>query len=274
VRLKRYADEGRYEVLVIDSAPTGAAMRLLSAPDLNRWYTRHLLSLSHGLARAILPAVRSLVKLPVGEDIIQQRIGQLFDQVEALRAILTDGAQTSVRLVLNPEQMALRETQRAYTYMNLFGLAVDALFVNRILPAEVQDPFFSHWKEDQAAYRQEVRELFSPLPVFEVPLMRQEVVGVAALTALSTALYGERDPVAPLSTEQPLRFGLEGKTYIMSLRVTGVSGGAVDLEKQGDELRVRLGHFRRVLMLPQYLAGLRPAWARVDGEYLRIAFEE
>jgi arsenite-transporting ATPase len=274
VRLKRYADEGRYEVLVIDSAPTGAAMRLLSAPDLNRWYTRHLLSLSHGLARAILPAVRSLVKLPLGEDVIQQRIGQLFDQVEALRAILTDGAQTSVRLVLNPEQMAVRETQRAYTYMNLFGLAVDAIFVNRILPAEVQDPFFQHWKEDQATYRQEVRELFSPLPVFEVPLMRQEVVGVEALTQLSTALYAERDPVARLSTEQPLRFDLEGRTYIMSLRVTGISSGAVDLEKQGDELRVRLGHFRRVLMLPQYLAGLRPAWAKVDGDYLRIAFEE
>jgi arsenite/tail-anchored protein-transporting ATPase len=274
VRIKRYYDEGLYDVLVIDSAPTGAAMRLLSAPDLNRWYTRNLLNLSRGLARAVLPAVRSLVKLPIPEDVIQERIGQLFDHVEELRAILSDGEQTSVRLVLNPEHMALRETQRAYTYMNLFGLAVDALFVNRILPEEVVDPFFAGWREDQTARRQEVRDLFAPLPVFEVPLRRREVVGIEELDALSRQLYGERDPMERFSSEQPLRFYMEGKRYMLALRVTGIAGGAVELEKQGDELRIRLGHFRRSLALPQYLAGLQPAWAQVEGDYLKIAFEE
>ncbi len=274
VRLKRYYDEGHYDVITIDSAPTGAAMRLLSAPDLNRWYTRHLLSFSRGLARAVLPAVRSFIKLPIGEDVIQERIQQLFDQVDLLRGILTDSAQTSVRLVLNPEHMAVRETQRAYTYMNLFGFAVDALFVNRILPDEVADPFFTHWKADQAAYRQEVRELFAPLPVFEVSLMSREVVGLEKLDKLSQQIYGDLDPVAPLSTEQPLRFYMDGDRYMLALRVTGVASGAVSLEKQGDELHVRLGHFRRTLTLPQYLVGLQPAWAQVEGDYLKIAFEE
>jgi arsenite/tail-anchored protein-transporting ATPase len=274
VRLKRYHDEGRYDVLLIDSAPTGAAMRLLSAPDLNRWYARHLLSLSKGLAGAILPALRSVIRLPIGEDAVQQRIQQLFDQVESLRAILTNSAVTSVRLVLNPEHMAVRETQRAYTYMNLFGFAVDALFVNRVLPEEVADPFFARWKADQAAYRQEVRELFAPLPVFEVPLKSHEVVGLEALQQLSHELYGETDPVPPLSSEQPLRFYLEGNRYFLALRVTGVVAGSVELEKQGDELRIRLGHFRRTLALPLYLVGLQPAWAQVEGDYLKIAFEE
>lgn len=274
VRIKRYYDEGHYQALIIDSAPTGAAMRLLSAPDLNRWYTRNLLSLSRGLARVLLPSLRALVKLPIGEDVIQERIGHLFDQVEALRAILTDGAQTSVRLVLNPDHMAVRETQRAYTYMNLFGLAVDALFVNRILPGEVGDPFFAHWKADQAFHRQEIQELFAPLPVFEVPLMPREVVGLADLENLAQQLYGDCDPVPPLSHEQPLRFYVNGKHYILALRVAGVEGGSVELEKRGDELRVKLGRFRRSLVLPQYLAGLQPAWAQVEGEYLKIAFEE
>jgi arsenite-transporting ATPase len=274
VRIKRYYDEGHYQVLIIDSAPTGAAMRLLSAPDLNRWYTRNLVSLSRGLARAILPSLRALVKLPIGEDVIQERISQLFDQVDALRAILTDGVQTSVRLVLNPDHMAVRETQRAYTYMNLFGLAVDALFVNRVLPEEVADPFFTHWKADQALHRQEIQELFAPLPTFEVPLMRREVVGLQDLEGLARQLYADRDPIPPFSNEQPLRFYVDGKRYMLALRVTGVESGSVELEKQGDELRIKLGRFRRSLVLPQYLAGLQPAWAQVEGDYLKIAFEE
>jgi arsenite-transporting ATPase len=274
VRIKRYYDEGHYQVLIIDSAPTGAAMRLLSAPDLNRWYTRNLLGLSRGLARVVLPSLRALVKLPIGEDVIQERIGHLFDQVDALRTILTDGAQTSVRLVLNAEHMAVRETQRAYTYMNLFGLAVDALFINRILPEEVADPFFTNWKADQALHRQEIQELFAPLPTFEVPLMRREVVGLQDLEGLARQLYADRDPIPPFSNEQPLRFYVDGKRYMLALRVTGVEGGSVELEKQGDELRIKLGRFRRSLVLPQYLAGLQPAWAQVEGDYLRIAFEE
>ena len=134
VRIMRYHDEGRYDTLVIDSAPTGAAMRLLSAPDLSRWYTGRMLGLSRGLARIALPSIRSLVKAPIGEDAIRERITALFDQVERLRQLLSDHAATSVRLVMNPDHLSLQETQRAYTYMNLFGLAVDALFVNRVLP--------------------------------------------------------------------------------------------------------------------------------------------
>jgi len=274
VRIKRYYDEGHYKVLIIDSAPTGAAMRLLSAPDLSRWYTRFLTTWSKGLIRTLLPTIRAVVKIPIGEDMVQERIKQLFDRVDELRAILTDSEQTSVRLVLNPETMSVRETQRAYTYMNLFGFAVDALFVNRILPEEVDDPFFAHWKADQRMRREEIHDLFAPLRVFEVPLMRKEVVGLEALGRLSEQLYDGLDPVAPLSQEQPVRFYMEGNRYMLALRVAGVQGESVGLEKEGDELRIKLGNLRRSLVLPQYLAGLQPSWAQIDGDYLKIAFNE
>jgi arsenite-transporting ATPase len=274
VRIKRYQDEGRYDVLVIDSAPTGAAMRLLGAPDLQRWYTRNLLGFSRGVGRVLMPALRSLVKLPIDESLVQQQLGQLFDQIEALRALLTDGEQTSVRLVLNPEHLSIQETQRAFTYMSLFGLSVDAVFVNRILPDEVSDPFFARWKQDQAARLSQIRDTFAPLPVFEVPLMRQEVVGLEALEALSSSLFDGRDPVPPLADGRPLRFAMEGNRHILALRVAGVSAGAVELEKSGSELHIRLGRFRRSIVLPQYLSGLSPAWARVEGHELLIAFEE
>jgi arsenite/tail-anchored protein-transporting ATPase len=274
IRIKRYVEQGAYDALIIDSAPTGAAMRLLGAPDLERWYVRHLAGLSSGLARLLIPSVQKAIKLPLSEGLIQDQIRQLFDEIKHLREILTDAQATSVRLVLNPDHLSVQETQRAFTYMSLFGLAVDAIFVNRILPSEIQDPFFAHWKADQADHLERVAEAFAPLPVFQVSLMRREVVGIEALAELARGLYGAQDPIAPLSEEQPLRFFTEHGHHILALRLAGVESGAVELEKDGDELRVRLGRFRRTLMLPQVLAALEPAWAEVRGQELRVAFRE
>ncbi len=274
VRIKRYLESAEYDVLVIDSAPTGAAMRLLGAPDLQRWYTQNLLGLGKGLSRLLLPALRSMVNLPVTEGAIQAQLEALFEQVGALRALLTDAAITSVRLVLNADHMSLQETQRAHTYMSLFGLSVDAVLVNRLLPEAVTDPYFSQWKADQSRYLGLIRQTFEPLPVIQVPLRRHEVVGVAALRELAAELFGEVDPASRLSDVQTLRFYAEGERQLLALRVTGVPAGEVGLEKQGNLLRVRLGQLRRSIILPDYLAGLQPAWARLaDGE-LQVAFEE
>lgn len=122
-------------------------------------------------------------------------------------------------------------------------------------------------------YRQEAQELFAPLPLFEVPLQRQEVLGSEALGTLARQLYGALDPLPPLAQEQPVSYALENGRYILSLRVMGVAAGQVELQKQGDELQVRLGTFRRTLTLPQYLAGQQPSWANLEGEYLKVAFD-
>ena len=273
-RIKSYYDEGHFDVLIIDSAPTGAAMRLLAAPDLSRTYAKHLLALSGGVSRLILPAIRSRLGLPISERVVKERISGLFDQVEQLRQLLTDHRQTSVRLVLNPDRMSLRETQRAYTYACLFGLSVDALFVNRILPEQIRDPYFYEWHKSQKNYRNQIHQVFAPLPVYEIPLLPREVIGSDALQQLGEELYGQEDPADVLSNEQPLRIELQNGSYVLDLRVAGVSAGNVELEKHGDELYVKLGAFRRTIMLPQYVAGLEPSWARIEQEHLRIAFEQ
>jgi len=274
VRIKQYLESDTYDVLVIDSAPTGAAMRLLGAPDLERWYTQNLFGIGKGVSRFLLPALRSALNLPITEAAVRSQLDRLSEQVGALRTLLTDAEITSVRLVLNPDFMSLQETQRAQTYMSLFGLSVDAVFVNRVLPEAVSDPFFEGWKADQARYLELIRSTFEPLPVFEVPLRRQEVVGMLALRQLGGELFAGADPARRLSRVQTLRFYEESGHQMLALRVTGVSTGDIGLEKQGNLLRVRFGQLRRSIMLPDYLAGLQPAWARLaDGE-LQVAFQE
>jgi len=274
VRLRRYQEEGQYDVLVVDSAPTGAAMRLLGAPDLEQFYARNLAGLTSGAARLVVPTLSRALKLPLSEAIVHGQIDALFEQIGHLREILTDREQTSVRLVLNPDLLSMQETQRAFSYMSLFGLNVDSLFVNRILPTHVQDPFFEHWKAEQAANSETIRHTYSPLPVFQVPLKQREVVGIDALLALAQDTFGDLDPSRPLSDEQLLRFEMRDGQYVLALRLAGVEANTVDLSKDGDQLHVRLGHFRRTLTLPQVLAALEPAWAAIEDQELRIGFRE
>lgn len=274
VRIKQLYSAQEYDLLIIDSAPTGAAMRLLAAPDLQRWYTQHLSGLSRSVSRLLLPSLKKMINLPVSEGLIQNRIGRIFDQVKELQEILTDADATSVRLVLNPEHLSVQETQRAYTYMSLYGLGVDSLFVNRLLPSEVEDPYFQQWKKDQARYSEAVEESFTPLPVFYVPLMRSEVLGVKDLKRLAAELYQDIDPIKRLCQQKPLRFYQEDGYQVMALRLSGVATSSIDLNKRGNELRVQLGSYRRSLYLPQSLASLEPAWARVDDNELKIAFRE
>lgn len=273
-RIKRLQDEGRFDAIIIDSAPTGAAMRLLGAPDLQRLLSRDALGLSHGLGLVLLPALRAAVRTVASETFIEQQLGQLMQQVEELRALLCDSARTSVRLVLNPDHLSLQETQRAFTYFSLFGLAVDALYVNRILPNEVSDPFFVDWRVDQARHLDEIRESFAPLPVSEVPLRRREVVGVSALAELGRAVFGAADPIPPQADARAMAFRSDGRLQVLALRVSGLSPEGVDVQKSGADLHLRLGRFRRSVVLPQYLAAMNPVWARVEGSELLVAFEE
>jgi len=272
-RIKQFYDAGVYDGVLIDSAPTGTAMRLLAAPDLTRWYTRYLTGATSNMLKFMLPKLMGVFRLPVSEGAVQDTLRKLFDDITALRTLLTDSSITSVRLVLNPDSLSLRETQRAYTYLNLFGLAVDAIYLNRFFPGEVTDPYLEHWIADQARYRQEAAELFAPLPMFQVPLQHCEVLGSAQLLALADALYEGRDPLPTLADEQPVSYSLDGGRYTLTLRLRGVKSEDVELHKQGDELQVRLGNTRRTLTLPQYLAGLESSYAEVDGEYLRVVFD-
>ncbi len=274
VRIKKYFDEAQFDVLIIDSAPTGSAMRLLSAPDLNRWYIKKVLDFACGVSRMIMPMIQSVTRLPVTENVLQEKVKKLFNKVDDLRKIFTDPNLTSVRLVLNPDRMALLETQRAFTYFSLYGLTVDALFVNRVLPTEIVDPYLEAWKLNQADYRQQIAETFSPLPLFEIPLQKQEVTGISRLQPLADLIYGEKDPIKRLSDIQPLQFELKNGKYTLLLRLVGVEGRDINLEKYGDELRVQIGKYKRTLALPQYIAGLQPTSASLDQGYLKIVFQE
>ncbi len=277
VRMKRHYDEGIYDVLIIDSAPTGTALRLLSLPEVGGWYMRRFYKPFQAVSVALRPLVEPIFRPIAGFSLPNKEVMdapyEFYEQIEALQTILMDNTKSSVRLVTNPEKMVIKESLRAHAYLSLYNVSTDLIIANRIIPATVTDPFFQKWKENQEKYRQEIHADFHPLPVKEVPLYSEELCGIAALERLKETLYGDEDPSQVYHKETTMRVLQEATNqYSLELYLPGIAKDQIQLNKTGDELNVRIGNHRRNMVLPQALAALQPTGAKMDEDYLKIKF--
>lgn len=279
VRMKRHYDEGEYDVLIIDSAPTGTALRLLSIPEVGGWYMRRFYKPFQGISVALRPLVEPIFKPIAGFSLPDKEVMdapyEFYEQIEALEKVLTDPTQTSVRLVMNPEKMVIKESLRAHAYLSLYNVGTDLVVANRIIPETVTDPFFQRWKELQKQHKQEIYDNFSPLPIKEVPLYSEEMCGLDALDRLKDTLYAEgEDPSQVYYKETTLRVVQEKHQYSLELYLPGIAKNQIELSKTGDELNIRIGNHRRNLVLPQALAALQPSGAKMEEDYLKIRFAD
>lgn len=276
VRMKRHYDEGDYDVLIIDSAPTGTALRLLSIPEVGGWYMRRFYKPLQGMSVALRPLVEPLFRPIAGFSLPDKEVMdapyEFYEQIEALEKVLTDNRQTSVRLVTNPEKMVIKESLRAHAYLSLYNVATDLVIANRIIPDEVSDPFFKKWKESQQIYKQEIYDSFYPLPVKEVPLFSQEMCGMEALHRLKETLYADEDPAQVYYQENTIRVVQGEQAYSLELYLPGVPKEQIQLNKTGDELNIRIGNHRRNLVLPQSLATLQLSGAKMEDDFLKVRF--
>ena len=276
VRMKRHYDEEEYEVLIIDSAPTGTALRLLSLPEVGGWYMRRFYKPLQNVSAALRPLVEPFFRPIAGFSLPDKEVMdapfEFYEQIEALEKVLTDPKKTSVRLVTNPEKMVIKESLRAHAYLSLYNVATDMVIANRIIPETVTDPFFTRWKENQKIYKQEIYDNFHPLPIKEVPLYSEEMCGLAALERLKETLYDNEDPSKVYYEETTLRVVQQDKNYSLEVYLPGIPKEQIQLNKIGDELNIRIGNHRRNLVLPQALAALKPSGAKIEDDYLKISF--
>ncbi len=278
VRMKRHYDEGDFEILIIDSAPTGTALRLLSLPEVGGWYMRRFYKPLQGMSAALRPLVEPLFKPITGFSLPDNEVMdapyEFYEQIEALEKVLTDNTKTSVRLVMNPEKMVIKESLRAHAYLSLYNVATDLVVANRVIPDVVNDPFFQRWKENQNTYKQEIYDNFHPLPVKEAPLFSEEMCGLEALEKLKEILYQNEDPTQVYYQESTLKVVQEQNNYSLQLYLPGIPKEQIQLNKTGDELNIRIGNHRRNLVLPQALAALQPSGAKMESDYLKISFKD
>jgi arsenite-transporting ATPase len=269
-----YHDSGNYDVVIVDCAPTGETLRLLSFPEILDWWMQRLFPIGRTAATVTRPLMKRLLGMPLPDDEVFQSVEDLFTQLERMRTLLTDPDTASVRLVLNPEKMVIKETQRTFTYLNLYGYATDLIICNRLIPEEVKDRHFDSWKESQERYYQMVEERFAPLPILTIPLFSQEVVGIPMLRLMAQALFGDEDPTKVFYRGQTHNIRKEDGNYVLTLPLPFVQKEEISLMRNGDELTIQAGRHKRNISLPRILAGLSVKEARFEGERLRIDFEE
>jgi len=272
--ISRYQNEGNYDVVIIDCAPTGETLRLLSFPDMLQWWMTRIFPIQRKVASAVRPVVGAITDMPLPTKGVFDAISELYVELHKIHNLLTDVKQSSIRLVVNPEKMVIKEAQRTLTYLNLFGYYTDAIICNRIIPDKVSDNYFKSWKESQNKYRRMIKEGFSPLPILNMPLLDQEVVGISMLEQMAKAIYGKKDSAEIFYQGHVQEIGKENGSYVMSLNLPFTSKEKISLKHNRDELDVQVASYRRNIVLPRVLRGLEIEGARFEGTTLKIKFKD
>ena len=269
-----YYRSRKYDVIVVDCAPTGEALRFLAFPEIMHWWMKKLFPIHRKAASLARPLIRGLLDIPIPDDEVFASAENLFSELDEIQAVLSDQDVTSVRLVVNPEKMVIREAQRTFTYLNLYGYLTDLIICNRVIPDKVNDQYFSAWKESQSKYYKVIEECFAPLPISTIPLLEQEVVGIPMLKIIADALYREEDPTNFFFQGQIQYLLKENEHYILTLSLPLIEKGDISLMQSGDELIIRVGNFKRNIILPHTLVGFTATGARFEGSKLEIQFDQ
>ncbi len=255
LHIRRQAKTGAFDVVIVDAAPTGETVRLLTMPETFTWYASRVMDWEPTTLKAARPLIKQLIP---ATDIFAT-LDRLNKGVIALRETLIDPAISSYRLVVNPERIVIKEAQRAATYLSLFGYPIDGVVLNRVLPVEqAEGAFMQELARIQQGYRKLAYDLFSPLPIWEGPHYARDLAGLKDLSEVGQRLFGEVDPVKVQFRGKTQEIVREGQEYVMRLPLPHVEIGKVAMTKRGDELFIEIGNFRRDLILPMSLAE-RPA---------------
>jgi arsenite-transporting ATPase len=274
IDVKRHVESGAYDLLIVDCAPTAETLRLLSLPDIMNWYIERIWPVERKVVKAVRPFVSRVTSMPIAGENVFEAVERLHANLDAVKEILTDEAVASVRLVVNLEKMVIAEARRTYTYLGLFGYRVDAIVVNRVLPPEIQDPYFGKWKDIQAEHLATVHESFEPVPILQARLFDREMVGISLLADMAEEVYGDRDPGAILYRDEPIRISKRGDDYVLTVRLPFTSRDELDIHRRADELYVRVGPYKRNLLLPQSLKRMVVTGATFEEDRLEVSFSK
>ena len=271
LRLQAHFQSGEWEALVVDCAPTGETLRLLSLPDVARWWIDKVFPIERQLVAAVAPFARSMLDIPLPSPEVFADIRRLSENLIAINEVLRNRTRTSVRLVVTPDRMVIGEAMRTFTYLNLYGYLTDAVVVNRIFPVEVGS-YFGDWRKVQKRHLALVKEAFSPVPILRAPFFEREVIGGEMLDRLAHTLFEDNDPAAILHEELAQEIEMLEAGARLRIRLPFVRKSDISLKKVGLELVVSIDGQRRTIALPPPVAALRPTGATFEAGTLEVSF--
>lgn len=272
--INRYAREQQFDVVLLDCAPTGESLRFISIPTTLEWYISRIFKLEKTIAKYARPVAKRFYDIPLPGEEYFDAIENLFEKLKGVDALLVDPEITTVRLVTNPEKIVLKETQRAFMYFSLYKMNIDAVIMNRMLPDTLNEPYFQNWQQSQKRYVSEAKTYFEPIPLFPVDLFNGEILGLESLKILGERIYGSRNPLDRFFDGKPYELLKVRDKYRLNMKLPFIEKKDVALHKIADELVIRVGGFKRHVMLPRQVAAMDTLKATLNGAHLQIDFDE
>lgn len=274
LKVKRFADAKTYDVIVIDTAPTGETVRMLGVPEILQFYFKRIFPIQRTVLRSVRPVAKRVTDMPLPSDAVLAAVKDVYDELQGMGPLLQDPKRSSIRIVLNPERMVINESQRLYTYLNLFGFPVDAVVANRVLPPEARSEYFDKWIGIQAGHLAEARRSFEPLPFFQARLFDREMTGLKLLDDFAGEVFADKDPTDVFLHDRPVEVKKEGQGYAMYIRMPFAEKDDLQVWRHGEDLVVSVKNQRRNILLPRTLASRRLLGAALAEGRLRVAFGE
>lgn len=272
LRILRYYKEETYDIVIIDCAPTGETLAFLSFPEILRWWMERLFPFKRKAMKMVKPVIEPLFGVPLPSDSVLGEIENIYHQLDEMKAILSDRETTTIRIVVNPEKMVIKEAQRSFTYLNIYDYNVDAIVVNRVIPERIVDEYFTVWKDIQKRYKTVIEESFRPIPIYEAPLFEQEIVGLDMLKRLGDAIFKDENPVEIKYSMRTQSVSKEADHYVMKIFMPFTDKHNLTLNQKGDELIVKVGQVKRNISLPRTLMNLTVQGAKFEEDQLTIQF--
>jgi arsenite-transporting ATPase len=273
IQIKHHHEAEEFDAVVVDCAPTGETLRLLSFPDVASWWLEKVFPLERRMMATARPLARAMFDISLPPDKVFDDVERLVNNLATMNTILRDRTTTSIRLVMNPDRMVIKEAMRTFTYLNLYGYLTDAVIVNRVFPPEVEGSYFGAWRELQQEQMELVRSAFTPVPILVAPYFEQEVVGAAMLERLAGELFADGEAEKLLHEDLSQELVSENGNAVLRLPIPFVEKADIGLKKIGLEVIVRVGGQKRTIILPPSLAAFRPRSAQFEDGALSVRFE-
>jgi arsenite/tail-anchored protein-transporting ATPase len=270
--LKGHVESGEWDAIIVDCAPTGETLRLLSFPDAARWWLDKVLGKEQSMLSAARPLARMFLDVQLPDEKVLAEVQRLVGNLVGMHELLRDASRVTMRLVMTPDRMVVAEAMRTYTYLNLYGYLTDAVVVNRVFPDELSEGYFGAWHAVQREQLELVASAFA-VPVLEAPYYAAEVIGGERLDELAGAIFASHEPAAVLHDRLTQELSIVDGTASLRLDLPFAERGAISLKKIGLELVVRVDGHKRTIVLPGALAGFRPTSATLEEGSLLVGFE-
>lgn len=274
LKISQLYEEKTYDLIVVDCAPTGETLSMLKMPELLSWYMEKLFPIGKMAMRVLAPVSKKAFQVELPNKKAMTDIEILYGKLLALQQLFKNQEVTSIRIVTVPEKMIVEETKRNYMYMNLFHYNVDGIYVNRVLPKDMDNPFFEQWIGIQQTYMQELKESFHGLPMWEIPWFDQEVDGVEGISQMAEKYLDDKKLFEIWQVHAKEQFEKDGDTYLLKISIPGVKKETMELYQTSNDVVIRVNNVKRNITLPDVLRKYEITKADIEEDTLVIRFEK